>query len=94
MPAGLAAGRCSPVTTDPHGHHMHRLANTSFQPVFILGMPRSGTSVLYRILHKTERFNVVTLYHVLYHDRLLHHHLNGGKKAAIQEIAEYFEGMA
>lgn len=69
---------------------MQRLFDTSFQPVFILGLPRSGTTILYRILDKTAQFNVVTLYHVLYHDQLLYHHFNGGQDESIQEIADYF----
>ena len=79
------------VTAIYDAPYMQRLSDTSFQPVFILGLPRSGTTILYRILDKTGQFNVVTLYHVLYHDRLLEHHFNGGADAAIQEITDYFQ---
>lgn len=74
----------------PDGRYMDRLADTSFQPVFILGLPRSGTTVLYRTLHRTGQFNVVTLYHVLNHDRLLQHHLDGGAGEAVRAIEAYF----
>jgi len=78
------------VTATCDAPYLQRLVDTSFQPVFILGLPRSGTTILYRILDKTAQFNVVTLYHVLYHDRLLYHHFNGGADRAIQEIIDYF----
>jgi len=79
------------VTTAPDERYHQRLADTSFRPVFILGFPRSGTTILYRILDKTGRFNVVSLYHVLYHDRLLDQHLNNEAAAAVQRIADYFD---
>ncbi len=75
----------------PDVRYMDRLTDTSFQPVFIMGLPRSGTTILYRVLDRTGQFNSVTLYHVLYRDRLLTHHFNGGRQAAVQAIAAYFE---
>ncbi len=79
------------MTATPDERYHQRLADVSCRPVFILGFPRSGTTILYRILDKTGRFNMVSLYHVLYHDRLLDQHLNGGKTAAVQRIAGYFD---
>ncbi|MFO8133396.1 MAG: sulfotransferase [Thermoplasmatota archaeon] len=79
------------MNATPDTRYMEQLADTSFRPVFILGFPRSGTTILYRVLDKTGQFNVVTLYHVLYHDRLLSHFFNGGKQAAVDEISAYFE---
>jgi hypothetical protein len=40
------------------------------RPVFIMGPHRSGTTILYKVLADTRLFNVVTLFHVLHHDRL------------------------
>ncbi len=50
------------------------LRDTAFQPVFILGLHRSGTTILYHMLNETGNFDVLTLYHVLHFDRLLYDH--------------------
>ena len=34
--------------------HLEKLENIEFQPVFILGLHRSGTSILYKILIATK----------------------------------------
>lgn len=48
-----------------------KIENITFKPIFILGVPRSGTTILYKILGETKKFNVVTAYHVLNYDQLL-----------------------
>ncbi len=55
--------------------HLSKLKNISFQPVFILGLHRSGTSILYKMLSKTHQFNPVTAYHIICYHQLLHNHL-------------------
>jgi hypothetical protein len=55
--------------------HLHLLDKVSVDPIFIMGDARSGTTVLYDLLARTGCFNVVTVYHVLRYDELLHNHL-------------------
>jgi len=51
--------------------YLYLLENITFQPVFILGLHRSGTSILYKMLTSTECFNPVTAYHLIKYDQLL-----------------------
>jgi hypothetical protein len=51
--------------------YLHILNNMDFQPVFILGVHRSGTSILYKMLTATGCFNPVTAYHLINYDELL-----------------------
>ena len=64
-----------------------------FRPVFIMGHHRSGTTILYKVLAETGLFNVVTAYHVLYHERLLALHAAGGELQARNELSRRFEGL-
>lgn len=66
------------------------LESVSFQPVFIMGDHRSGTTLLYRLLDATGCFNVVTAYHILCYDRILSNHAAGRQEAAKRELAAGF----
>lgn len=69
--------------------YMDLIKDIDFEPVFILGLHRSGTSILYKILASTRRFNVVTAYHVLHYDSLLYNHLTGREERAKREFDEF-----
>jgi hypothetical protein len=56
--------------------YLNKIKNTKFDPVFIMGLHRSGTTILYEMLEKTEKFNILTAYHVIYYDELLHNHID------------------
>ena len=56
--------------------HMNKIENVSFKPIFIIGLHRSGTSILYKILDETGQFNSVTAYHLLNYHQLLHNYIN------------------
>jgi hypothetical protein len=70
-----------------------RLDDVRFRPVFIMGSARSGTSILYRLLTLTGRFNYVSAYHLIAHDEVLANHLNGTTEVAKQELAERFREL-
>lgn len=72
------------------GPHRHRLADIAFRPVFITGDHRSGTTFLYLLLQRVERFNVVTAYHVLRYRQLLHNHFTGTTAEARRDLAREF----
>jgi Sulfotransferase family len=77
----------------PDDPYLDRLNAAAFRPVFIIGPHRSGTTVLYRELAETGRFNVMTLYHLLNHDRLLHLHLTSGEQDARANLTRLIEGL-
>jgi hypothetical protein len=70
-----------------------RLDGVGFRPVFIMGSARSGTSILYRLLTLTGRFNHITAYHLIGHDELLANHFGGATEAAKQRLAERFREL-
>ena len=70
-----------------------RLDGVRFRPVFIMGSARSGTSILYRLLAMTERFNYVTAYHLVEHDSLLFDQVSGTTEHAKQQLLERFREL-
>jgi hypothetical protein len=66
--------------------HLKKIEDLDFKPIFILGLHRSGTSILYKMLASTGYFNLVTAYHILYFDSLLHNHLNNREREAKEEL--------
>ena len=77
----------------PDRAHLGRLDNVRFRPVFILGSARSGTSILYRLLTMTGRFNHVTAYHLIKHDEIIANHVDGVTEAAKQRLAGQFREL-
>jgi len=56
--------------------YRHKIKNLSYKPVFILGLHRSGTSILYKMLQSTGEFNTLTAYDVVYYNRLLYNSIH------------------
>jgi sulfotransferase family protein len=79
-----------PRTDQPRGA---RLEGVGFRPVFIMGSARSGTTILYRLLAMTGRFNPVTAYHLIDYDELVANHLEGRTERAKQELAQRFHDL-
>jgi hypothetical protein len=75
----------------PDAPHLHLLEQVSFDPIFIMGDARSGTTVLYDLLARTGCFNIVTVYHVLRYQELLRNHLEGRTQEAKDELANEME---
>ena len=77
----------------PDDHYIQELQHVNFQPVFILGVHRSGTSILYKMLSATGSFNPVTAYHLInYHELLTNHHENT-EEYARQKLTESFKAQ-
>lgn len=74
----------------PDDVHLHLLKDITCEPIFILGLHRSGTSILYKMLGNTGHFNTVQAYHILKYDELLTNHLNHRDQQAYQEIDDLF----
>lgn len=66
------------------------IQDIDFQPIFIMGDHRSGTTLLYRLLDATHCFNVVRAYHILRYDEILAHHIHQTEDAAKQQLAQNF----
>ena len=73
-------------TTTLDDKYIDKIQNLSFQPVFILGLHRSGTTILYKLLNETKEFNVFTLYHLLYYDSLLYNYINNVEEKKKNEL--------
>lgn len=71
--------------------YLEKLESIEFTPIFILGLHRSGTSILYKMLTKTECFNPVTAYHLIRYDQLLYNHVNKQEESAKKELTELFK---
>jgi hypothetical protein len=70
--------------------YLSKIENVSFDPIFILGQHRSGTSILYKMLSETGQFNILTAYHVYYYDELLHIHENNLDEKKKEELDKLF----
>jgi hypothetical protein len=68
--------------------HLHKLKKIDFQPVFILGLHRSGTSILYKMLTATGCFNPVTAYHIINYKQLLHNSIHKKEESAKNELTD------
>jgi len=66
--------------------YIKKIENIEFQPVFILGLHRSGTSILYKMINSTQCFNPVTAYHLIKYDQLLYNHINKKEETAKKEL--------
>ena len=71
--------------------HLQLLENVEFQPIFILGLHRSGTSILYKMLNATGCFNPVTAYHLIRYNQLLTNHVNNQEESSKKELTESFQ---
>jgi sulfotransferase family protein len=74
----------------PDTPYLGLVRDAAFRPVFIMGSARSGTTILYRLLSMTERFNCVTAYHLVKYDELLANHETGRTAAAKEEVSALF----
>jgi hypothetical protein len=70
--------------------YLKELEHVDFQPVFILGIHRSGTSILYKMLTATGCFNPVTAYHLINYHELLSNYHEQTEQQAKQQLTESF----
>lgn len=76
---------------DPDNQYLNKLEGINFQPIFIMGVQRSGTSILYKILTATQLFNQVTAYHLIKYPEILHNHINNKEQNVKKDLADYFK---
>jgi len=70
--------------------YLQKLKNIEFQPVFILGLHRSGTSILYKMMTATQCLNSVTAYHLINYNKLLHNYIHKEENYARKELTNFF----
>ncbi|ERT07706.1 stf0 sulfotransferase family protein [Lyngbya aestuarii BL J] len=73
--------------------YLDRLAEVNFNPIFIMGDHRSGTTLLYKTLAATECFNFVKAYHIIKYDEILSNYIYKKENQAIQELEELFKSL-
>ncbi len=71
--------------------YFDKIKDICFNPIFILGLHRSGTSILYKILNETGGFNVLNTYHILNYDKLLYNHIKVIEEIKRKEINDYLK---
>ncbi len=69
--------------------YLRELEDITFQPIFILGLHRSGTSILYKTLAAAKCFNIVTAYHIIKFDQLLSNYFNGREEETKKELMDF-----
>jgi hypothetical protein len=78
---------------EPDHKLLHLLEGVSFQPIFIVGDHRSGTTLLYKILAETQSLQVLTAYHVIEYDQILTNHQAGLETQAKEALAARFKAL-
>lgn len=75
----------------PDQQYLQKLDTIEFQPIFILGLHRTGTSILYKVLTATGCFNPVTAYHIMRYDHLLTNHIEHREEEEKNKLTESFK---
>jgi hypothetical protein len=70
--------------------YLNKLDKISFQPIFILGLNRSGTSILYKMLDETQNFNSITVYDVIFYNQIIYNHINDKEEEAKNKLNNFF----
>lgn len=79
------------ITENLDSQYLDKLEGITFQPVFILGLNRSGTSILYKMLSATQYFNSVTIYHIIKYNQLIYNKINKKEEGAKRELTSFFQ---
>ena len=70
--------------------YLDGLAEVGFDPVFVMGDHRSGTTLLCQLLYGSGCFNAVTAYHLICYDELLHNYYKRNEFNAKKSLKKYF----
>ncbi len=73
--------------------HLPKLAGIAFRPVFIMGLHRSGTTLLHRLLAETGCFNYVSAYDVICYHEVLSNHFTGRSAEGREELLKRFQSL-
>jgi hypothetical protein len=73
--------------------YLGQLSGVTYDPVFVLGELRSGTTILYKLLALSGSFNYLTAYQSLYYGQLLANHNNGTTAQVCQELNDLLRAL-
>ena len=73
--------------------YLPKLEGITFRPVFIMGLHRSGTTLLHRLLAETGCFNYVSAYDVICYHEVLANHFAGRTPTARAELLSRFKSL-
>ncbi len=76
---------------DKDGQHLHVLEDLNVETVFIIGVARSGTSLLHHLLAETGAFNYVSTYHIFRYKELLDNKINQREQEAQKEVDDQIQ---
>lgn len=82
-----------PSNTNLDRSYLDHLPDVDFQPIFILGDHRSGTTLLYKTLASARCFNVIKAYHIIKYDEILHNHEHHVEQEKLQELQAEFDRL-
>jgi len=74
--------------------YLDRIKDIRFNPIFIMGVQRSGTSILYKILNATGQFHIVTAYNLINYHRLVYDRIHDIEDQSKAELRERFSNMS
>jgi len=80
-------------TPDEDHTYLNELANLPIRPIFIMGLHRSGTTFLYDCMAKSFPVAHLTLYHLMYFDRLLYNHHHNSEEQDKNRLNQCFKAM-
>ncbi|MEG3850714.1 sulfotransferase [Microcoleus sp. herbarium19] len=81
------------ISNIPDEPYLHLLEKVDFNPIFIMGDHRSGTTVLYQILVATACFNYLKASHIIKYDEILENHINRTQERTRQELENLFKSL-
>ncbi len=73
--------------------HLHLLDDVSYNPVFIIGAQRSGTTLLYKLLADTNKFNYISTYHLLRYGEILNNHITHNESNACRQVQDLIDSF-
>lgn len=73
--------------------YLQDLSAWQSDPIFVMGVHRSGTTLLYKLLVATGCFNYVKAYHVIQYDEILHNFFNRDEKRAYTNLSAQFHEL-
>ncbi len=79
--------------TNPDHKYLNLLETVEFEPIFILGAHRSGTTLLYQTLTDTQCFNFISAYHVIEYETILANFVEGKEQQEYQQLTEKFQEL-
>lgn len=73
--------------------YINEIRNVAFNPVFIIGSHRSGTTLLYQILTQNDDVEYVSAYHVIKYSEILANFIQEKEEEAAKKLFEEFKHL-